>query len=278
LKLTKREAALLIILLVFALLFIEYKLIVIPGLTRYEELVKKDQEVQAKVDETNILINSIPKVKANKESVLADISAKSQPFYGQLNSDALLRNTYDLLIKSGLIPEAFDSSSVETKLVSVPQSKILELSYKLKKLVNDYSNAAKSIDSDSQKPAPTPTPIPNSGNPPNKAESNVESYSITIKASGTYDQLKGFISSIEKLNKTVFVSTLVLGSTGKQDVISTSLKVTFYGVEKIEQMTDQTNIWHTPDYTAGTGNPFSQIISVSPTPIPTGIISPKPTR
>jgi vacuolar-type H+-ATPase subunit I/STV1 len=157
-KLSKREAVLLILLLIVALGFMEYMLVYVPGLARFDALTEKNQKVLAQVNEINRLIDSTPSIKTSKEKTLSEIATVAKPFYDQLSTDALLLNTHELLTKSGLKLISYATTDLNVSLIQTEKSQLADLSYQLKKLANDYANAATIID----KPTvtPTPTPIP----------------------------------------------------------------------------------------------------------------------
>jgi Tfp pilus assembly protein PilO len=264
-KLSKREAVLLILLLIVALGFMEYMLVYVPGLARFDALTEKNQKVLAQVNEINRLIDSTPSIKTSKEKTLSEIATVAKPFYDQLSTDALLLNTHELLTKSGLKLISYATTDLNVSLIQTEKSQLADLSYQLKKLANDYANAATIID----KPTvtPTPTPIPKTDKTDDKLGA-VEIYTIEITTSGSYDQIKQFITSIESLNKSITVTSLVIGSTEVPGTIDVRISINYYGVKKIITEKDPSNTWPNPDYLGGTGDPFSDSIIV-PSPTPT---------
>jgi len=268
-KLSKRETVLLIVLLVIALVFVEYKLLYVPGKARLDSLQTENEKVQAQVDEINRLIASIPSLTSRKNGTLQELDQITKPFYGSLKTDALLWNARDLIEKSGLALVSIGTTEPKSTAIQIQKSKTVELTYQLKKLSEDYANVSANYD----KPSPTPTPAPSGTGAPNNSKpqtNEVEAFSVVIKLSGTYDQLKQFISSVEALNKSINLSTLSIKSTPTSGVIEAMLNLDYYGIQKINKTEDISNTWQQPPIGSGSGDPFYQIV-VSPT------VTPKPT-
>lgn len=266
-KFTKREAVLLVILFVLAVFFIEYKFVVVPGLARYNELVEKDQSVQAKVDEINMMIKSTPSIQANKTKLLSEIETVVEPFFGQLNPDALLWTSNDLMTQSGLLFKNYAIQGINKTTVKGYQSQIVELTYKIKTLVSDYANAAKSIDQEASQKEP------DNQEKSDSLTSDVENFSLRTNLSGTYEQLKDFVTYIETLDKTVVVSTLDMKNSESSGILDINMLITFFGIEKIKDDADINNTWNQPDYESPKQNPFNvqTVPSISPVPSPTPI-------
>jgi hypothetical protein len=70
------------------------------------------------------------------------------------------------------------------------------------------------------------------------------------------------------LNKSITVTSLVIGSTEVPGTIDVRISINYYGVKKIITEKDPSNTWPNPDYLGGTGDPFSDSIIV-PSPTPT---------
>ncbi len=265
-KLSKREAVLLGFLLVVALFFIEFKLLYTPWKANYDVLVVESENVQNQVDEINRLIASIPALTTKKASTLQELDQAALLFYDSLKTDALLWTTQDLINQSGLSLVSFKTTDLKTTEIIPPKNSFVELAYQLKQLANDYSNVANQVD----KPSPTPTPAPPSQqNQNNEKENAVEIFSVSTTVTGTYDQLRQFISSMESINKSINISTMSIKSTYEDGMIESILNIDFYGIQKINKGSDESNTWKQEPVTSGSDNPFVPIVvtpSVSPVP------------
>ena len=269
-KLSKRETVLLGLLLIFALFFIEFKLLYTPWKSNYDVLFAENEKVQNQVDEINRLITSIPALSTKKASTLQELDQAALLFYDTLNTDALLWTTQDLINQSGLSVVSFAISDLQTAKVLPPKSTMVELAYQLKQLAIDYSNVVDQYD----KPSPTPTPAPASTQNKNNDQGNaIELFPITVTVSGSYDQLRQFITSMELINKSINISTMSIKSTYDDGMIESILKIDFYGVQKINRSSDESNTWKQEPVPSGSDSPFVPIvvtptITPQPTPVP----------
>lgn len=251
-KITKREAVLLTILILLVVIFIEYQVLYTPFKARYDALVEKDAAVQTEVDTVNALINNLPALKTKKEEALAKVAVKAEPFFNTLKTDALLWNTKELLVGTGLSHQAYQMSENKLVQLTTADQKTNELAYKLSKLATDYKNIATGTEQPAEEPKPNQTK-PNDNKQENLDE--IEACSITVEMSGSYDQLRQFIISLEALNKTISISSLEIIS-DTPGTIEATMQVNYYGVTKIENHPDQFNQWSPPQYQSGSGDPY----------------------
>lgn len=256
-NLTKRESILLLALLLFAILFVEYQLVYVPGMARYEELTLENDKVENEVNEINRLIGSVPDIKARREKVLNDVAAAGEPFYDSLNEDALLWSTHDLLVKSGMTPVAYNTTERNISNLEIKTESVAELNYRLQELANAYANADEPETNTSTTPTPAPTPVPA---PPSESGSEeidgIEGYSVNVSFTGSYDQIRTFLTSIEDLKKTITVTMLSLEPAGTPGQLNGWILINYYGAKKIVPQEDPTNSWLLSPYTGGSGSPF----------------------
>ena len=185
-KLTKREAVLLLALLIIAILFVEYQFVYVPGMAKYERLSIENDKAQNEVNEINRLISSMPVIRARKAKALSDVATAGIPFYDQLNTDALLWNTHDLLVKSGMKAVSYSTSELGLALLDANQVKVAEQSYKLRELANAFADAGKAQSSAAATPTPTPTPTPiAAAQNSNEKTGDIEVYSVNISFLGS---------------------------------------------------------------------------------------------
>lgn len=268
-KLSKREMILLIVLAVFAIAFIEYQLGYIPLKAKYDKLVAEDQKVQSEVDEINRIINGINANKTKKIETLQSIKKAADPFFDQLNADALLRSTHDMVVASGLQYTKYGMSDKSTKLIPDPQKATDGMVYQLNKLAEDYAAAASTINKAAVTPTPTPASNSNNQKTDDKKTNEIESIIINVDLTGNYEQLRQFISSLESQKKTIQVSALTIDGTSLQGLIDVEIKIQYFGIRKLEDSIDKINQWNLSDYNKGSGDPFFK--NIPPTPIPTRV-------
>lgn len=254
-KLSKRETVLLVVLLIAALAFIEYRLVVVPGLNRYETLKKENQTVQMAVDETNRMIEGMPSLAAKRDATLEQISSAGETLYGRLHMDAILWNTHDLLLKSGLVLKSYTISPIVLDGIGIESSSVSELTYQLKALTQQYRQAG-----DGQNPAAPQPEQPKAPATETINEQEAEVYTISIQFSGNYNQAKQFISSLEAMDKSIVVSLLNLSKSDFSGNVEAEIMIKYYGVQKITETPEAGNTWEVSPFDSGTGNPFIQTV------------------
>ncbi len=265
-RLSKREAALLLILLVAALIFLEYNFVYKPAQAKHDLLSEQYKITEGQVNQINRLIGSEPESRARKEKTLADIDTIATPFYDRLNPDALLYNTYSLFSRSGLTMDSIDTSERNVALVQLQGNEIVELAYQLRALADEYANAAVTTEPATEA-APADAEQPASGETEDNT-SAVENYTIGINLSGSYDQIKQFISSLEALGKTITIPQLAIDSTDDPATVISQITINYYGIQKLAAKADASNTWDQPAYPTGSGNPYANpiILAIEPEP------------
>lgn len=256
-RLSKREAVLLIILLLIALVFAEYQLVYIPGKARLDELSAESQMYQDEADRITTLISNVDKVRQRKEDVLSDIDASSKRFLDGLNTDALLWNTYELLNQAGLQLNGCTTSDKDVAVITGQQGEIRDLTYQLKSLADKYAHVATELDEPNELSNPESKPE-DTTKVDEDLSGQIEVYAITINAVGTYEQLRQFMANLEAQEKTISVTTLGINSSDESNLIEVEILISHYGVVKIKPDNDNVNIWRQPPYPTGDGDPFAR--------------------
>ena len=306
-KLSKREIIMLTLLILIAMVFVEYRFVIVPGIARYDELVMKRDQVSMQVDAIKLNIATTKNLAAKRDANLAEIREVSKPFIDKVQPDTLLAFTHDLFLRHGFDIVSYDPGAVLAAQMTPEFTAAIELTYDLKVLAQQYQNL--------DQPEPTLAPGENGneeqpggeGEPPADDENGkdiVERYSVIIEADGSYAQVYDLLADIQSMNRSVFISNINMTPIAPETVAEPSVgpepgQVTptpsptplpdveapearsadvqlviwleFVGISKLEESSDDLSRWNRPGFTSQTDDPF-----YLPTPTPT--ISPIPTE
>ena len=261
-KLSKREAILLTILLIIGLFFIEYRLILTPGIRNIQELSKKldDLDFQYMTINNNLALAKVNEKK--RDDNLAAISKLAGPFLDGVTPDSLLVFTHEMLLKHGFTPFNYTPSKVTTKFLQPEPAAVVKINYRLKEISEEYAKL--------NTPSSTSDGKDKSGTEKVSGVNDMmELYTIQINATGNYNQIRAMLDDYKSLGKTVIVSNLALNPSGV-GMLSVQLTINYYGIEKLIHSDDAMNQWARKTPSVSTLDPFT-IIPPNP------IISPKPT-
>ena len=265
----------LVFLLLVGLVFVEYRFVITPGITKYEELRSTEADLATQIDVINVKIRIAEQNKEKRDDTLANIYVASQPFLDTLREDILLQYTYELMNRYSYVPTYYSISPI---VVSAPNPALVEiqqLKYSLAETVNAYN----SIRASSQGDDLVDEPIVNL--------SEIETAAFIVTATGSYDQLKNLLADIQGLNRTILVSDLsisinnetvqeeltldpVTGLPVENPIIGEDLypqenqliysfRIAYYGLMKIKPVQDEFNTWPRPDVDSGYVNPFESL-------------------
>ena len=291
-KLSKREIVMLTFLIILGMIFVEYRFVIMPSITQYDELTLKADEVQAQVDTIKLTIATAKNLEKKRDENLVKIKELSVPYIDGVNPDSLLAYTHELVLKHELVLESYSPSAVIVNQMTPEQAIAFNLTYDLKSLAEKYQQIGQAT------PTPTPTPSENADSGQNTGNENapkdfVEQYNIIIMAKGTYAQIYSFIQEIQSLNRSIIISNINIQPTtdsvtvpdaaspdvtapdvivpGQDTILGVELWLNFYGITKLIPADEPINDWSRPAVTGKTDNPFYY-----PTPTPTPQVTPTP--
>jgi len=274
-SLSKRETILLIFLLLVGLFFVEYRFVVTPGISKYESLQTQDQELQAQIDDINLKLLIAEQNKKKRDEALNAIEETSKVFLNPLKSDVLLYYTYDLMNRNGFLPDTYSIYPIAVKVPVPEMIEVKSITYDLARAAQEYNT----IRHEKGNEEPTQEePI----------LSEVEYAEFLIHATGNYEQVKELLNDIHSHRRTIVISgmdllinTVVVPEEPEpeepteptepvdeippEDVLqvnqlAVSIRINYFGIEKITPTQDEFNSWSRPGFDAGIDNPFKEIL------------------
>ena len=259
-KLSKREIVMLVILLIFAIVFIEYRFVVVPGFTRLDERKAEQAALSEQVSQIKINLATFDMLNEKLQENIDAINRQSKPFYDGLMPDFLLDLSRDLLLRNGLEVNEYTAQELTVVPIDVPDTVLQEMSYQLKLLAQQYRDI-KSPDAQETSPDPVEQP--------GQEESNVSSdelelYKISISAVGTYEQIRNLLADIESQSRTIRVNDFIVNVDQLVGKLDLSMTLEFYGITWLfSDIGGQDADWPREQINGGNSNPY---IEVTPTP------------
>ncbi|HEY5467123.1 MAG TPA: hypothetical protein VIL27_08840 [Clostridia bacterium] len=261
-KMTSRERAMLIALLVIALIVGSYYLIITPQLDKYDKLKtdQADYRIQVKAVE-NDLANAAA-IRKGVDEMLAKIDVDTKTYFPSILTEKLLIMLNDLFIQSGLAvngavfsePAPVQALASAAPIAGTPTGQALSLSQIQDKLMALEPEPATSG------PKPTPTPKPVVPVDPAQLQSSLASLTsmtVTLQFTAPYESLTGFITRMEALGRTIAITNLT-SSQLEDGTVTGSMDLVIYALPKITGQKDPYVEWSfTSEY--GKPNPFAAL-------------------
>ena len=202
-KLTKREAFLLKLVSFVALLALSYYFIIAPQLERLAatelNLALKSAEVEAIESE----IQSLPLLEEEIASLQEEIRVSTKTFYPELRQKKLIVILDEQLKQSGTAADSLTFSQVNSE------------------------ESTEDLGTDNEQ---TENSDVNSNGEPVKTV--LQSISIQVPFTGSYEQIIDLIRRLEDMNRTFVINSLQL-SQGTDGTISGTINLDFYSLKKL---------------------------------------------
>ena len=241
-RLSKREIVMLILLIVIALVFIEFRFIIRPGLDRYETLLNRQNMVTDEVNLVMINIASLESRQKTLKSNLDEIKVLSKPYFEGIKIDNLLNYSRDIILQNEITIISYTPGPAQVTQITLPQVQLHESLYKLKELAQSYKGS---------------TGSPDQGGNPDSLTEDIELFELPISVTGTYEQLRNLLTDIERQNRTMRVNNLTIEVNEQYEMLSMSFTLEFYGLEKlVPDGTDPITKWPRAPFDGGTENPY----------------------
>jgi|LSQX01.1.fsa_nt_gb Tfp pilus assembly protein PilO len=279
-KLSKREFIMLVLLLIVAIIFIEFRFVINPMINKYDELRSERGVVQDEVQNIELDIAIAKQNESKRDENLEQIKQISKRYFGELQKDALLVRTHDIILEQGLLPTQYSLQQIQTAPLVPETYSAVKLSYEMKDLAETYrllieQNDEVNIPDDEQTGEEAVAAGP------------VELYQINFTVRGTYDQLNNYLDALSELKRSLMVASLSLVPDASQptdvndpDIVETdeeresflSMQVTLYyfGLSKLIPEEDQFNQWYREPFVPIAFNPFKPLpvpVEVNPTDV-----------
>lgn len=251
-NLTKREIIMIVLLLIVGILFIEYRVIIAPGLARYQDLLVESEQVQAQVDEINLNLSSIDTLAEKRDSNLSEIDRLSTPFINGLEPEILLQFSYDLVARNGFIVSGYGIAPIEVASLRPEEIDVMNLAYKLSDIASSYRKLQGDIGDD-----------PNGQGDADSSEANetddqVELLTVQISAVASYDQLLALMAEIQGMQRTITISNLDVSYFSPTE-LNIDLSLQFIGIRKLTDQEDPLTEWTRPVPITSEGSPYGTL-------------------
>ncbi len=253
-KLTKREIIMLTFLIIIALFFVEYRLILSPGLARLTALSEKEASLENEYQTIYFNLATAKNLEKTIEENLAAIDGLSEPFLSGVAPDALLVFTHEMMLKHGFSPQNYSPSPNASELLQPTQVEISDLSYRLKEIAVAYR----------QLKGKMPAEPDEDDAEPSKGDANddiIEVHTIQIDAVAGYEQIRALIDDFHSLGRHITITNINM-SPAQQDeetgesLLSVAFAINYYGIEKLVEGQDPLNTWMREALVSTTENPF----------------------
>ena len=279
-RLSKRELFMVILLLVVAVVFLEFRFVIAPGIEKNEQLNAEREAVENEVNTINL---NMAMAKQNEDKLNEDldqIRLLSKRYFGELAIDALLARTHDMVVEQDLIPTNYQWQQIQlTPLNTASYSETL-LSYELKELAQTYGLLTGQIEMLPETEEEQQDVTEEEGSTP------VEQYQITYTLRGSYRQMLNYLDALHDLQRSLVVSSLMLvpedivfednetGDIGQApeevQILSMQITLNYYGIAKLTPTTDEFNQWYREPFESVEFSPFKELpIPVITTPTET---------
>lgn len=279
-KLSKREIFMIILLMVVALVFIEYRFVIAPSLEQYYALCEKRDSVQ---NEVQIIEQNMAVAQQNedrRDENLEHIRQLAEPFFSEPKMDALLVRTHDMILEKGLSPLQYQLQQVQVVPLAPEGYQANRLVYELKDLAETYWLLTDQISEENDDTSYNDASQEgNTGGP-------LEHYQISFNVIGTYGQLIDYLHALEDLRRSLIVSSMLISPDEMvlqdesqpemteepvEELLTIQVTLSYYGLTKLIPTEDTFNEWYREPFVPVTYSPFKPLpIPVETLPEPTG--------
>ena len=112
-KLSRRELIMLVLLLIIAIVFIEFRFVISPMIKQYEDLRSERDAVQDEVQAIELNMAIAKQNETRRDENLDQIEQLSERFFAELKKDALLVRTHDIILEQGLNPMQYQFQQIQ---------------------------------------------------------------------------------------------------------------------------------------------------------------------
>ncbi len=264
-KLSKRELIMLVLLLIIAIVFIEFRFVVSPMINQYEDLRNEREAVLDEVQAIELNMAIAKQNETKRDENLEQIEQLSERFFSELKKDALLVRTHDIILEQGLNPLQYQFQQIQAVPLVPETYTAAELSYELKNLAETYRLLT------DLKEDEIVTEETNSEDV--EADSPVEQYQISFNVRGTYDQLNDYLDAVSDLQRSLIVASLsivpdqnppveeltseeTLTDEENDQFLSIQITLYYYGLTKLIPTEDTFNQWYREPFEPVSYSPF----------------------
>ena len=263
-RLTKREIVMLVLLIIIALTFVEFRYVITPGLDRYYDLLDQNDALAVKVDEIRMNLAAAPNNQKRIDENLVSIEDLSKNYLPTIKVDQLIVFTHELMQRNGFLPTSYIISPVQISLVTPSTVNLTDLVYQIKTLSKQFELYNEEI-ANPVTESTEPDALPTDAEP--VINDQLEHFSMTVSATATYDQILLLLDDMHSYQKSVLISAFTMNPT-IDNTLSVELTLNYYGVEKLIETANLNDSefldWKRIPYMGHESDPFAY-------PIPTDV-------
>ena len=245
-KISKREKYLLGILGALIICFVYYKFIYI---NQVEKLEAKKEEARLTEEKYNKVMQDIGDLDGLEEKLKVlkvDIYEKSKKLYPIILQEKIILEIDKLLTESGLEANlGFNPITVE-KVEELKSDEIVKIESSFKDLVDEY-NGDKLPESDTEENTQGSSAAGAEGNTAEvttteKEGPTTEQLKVSVNFTGSYEEVKKFISSIENYERKIAITNISI-TAKSQDELSGIMNLEFHAIPKLSDEDDEYLKW-----------------------------------
>jgi type IV pilus assembly protein PilO len=261
-KMTPREQVLLVGLLLVALLAGSYYFLITPQLNALSKLKEDQTAVKVQYDSVKADLAQADAIKANFEKLAGETDQATARYFPSIIQERIVLIFDDLFTKSG-VPAASISYTFNDATTAPPtqSGQSPTTTATLAELAASYAKLNGGT-------APTPTP-----SQPAMTEEELAAYqaslgsltslNVSIQFTAPYTSLRQFVSLMEGMKKTVFISSLNITQLDDTSVTG-NMELVLYAIPKLTRQDTAYEAWSS-DVAFGKENPFQPL--PQPTPV-----------
>ena len=248
-------------LMIIALIFVEFRFIITPGIDRWDEMRQKQNTVSDEVERVKLNIATLSSLQEKLSKNLDEINSASKPYFDEIQPDIMLNFMREIFLRNGLTLTVYVPTEILVSIIDVPDVALAEKLYQIKTLAEQYNSDV--MEAEPADPDATPEPEPTV--PPTPYD-DIEFFSVAVTSVGTYEQLRTLFMDVAAQNRAIRINSLSIAPGEVPEMLNIGLTLEFYGVTKLdEDKYDPLSTWPRDSYDGGTDSPYP---IVTPTPVP----------
>jgi type IV pilus assembly protein PilO len=226
-KISKRENFLLGILIALLIIFAYYQFIYTNQVEKLNQKREEKAQIEEKYNGVMSDIESLDKIEEDLKALKVSISDKSKKLYPIIMQEKIIIEI-DKLLNDSKLSGNIAFSPIEVAVVeSMKAEEVAKAESSLKELVDEYEgNEVSSVDFTNNEV---------DGSSAEDSSENVvtsEQLKIAINFNGSYENLKNFISAVEKYDRKIVITNISI-TANSQDNLSGVMNLEFHAVPKL---------------------------------------------
>jgi type IV pilus assembly protein PilO len=197
-----REKIMLLALLLVAIIAAGYFLVFIPLMEKQDELVMKQVDMQAQADVIKIELAALPGMRENVSGYKNSLADLSSRFYPDIIQEKLILQLDDMVKQSGIIASVYSYTLQQGLTIS-------EIQIGNQNDPVEADSITENSDEASETDTTETTEADLNEQPTESTITDAKLLSANIQFSGTFDQLRKFITLVEDTNRAIRLNNLI---------------------------------------------------------------------